>query len=397
MGSNSSRSAASNSAPTPTPPAPPPPPPPPPPTFADVSSSDLSSYLAAVQFDQDLRDFDSALHGRTSRVINSLADGSLSVGTLSEVTGSLIDVNQEVVRVILECKKDIWDNKDLLSLVNEYFEYSIQTLDFFAALDRCLKRASDRQLILRVALLQYEEETRGLSTEGNAGGGDKSSWYAKTLQELRNFKEAGDPFTEEFFSLFSTVYRQQVQMFEKLNVKKRRFDKKLKRVRVYRKVSNFIFAATFIGVIICSAVAAAISAPHLLLALAASVASAPLLPTVGTWFDRLWKKYEDDLKGQRDLIGAMHIGTYIAVKDLDGIRVLVDRLEVYIESLLSNADLALNHGDAVGLVIEEIKKKVDVYTEEMEELMNHAEKYSRDVRKARTVILQKIIKYPATR
>ncbi|GAB2279713.1 hypothetical protein Dimus_014353 [Dionaea muscipula] len=391
MGSKFSRSSGSNPTPPPTTAAAP-----------DVSAADLGSYLAAVQFDPDLRVFDANLHDRTSRVINSLAGDvgggrSLSVDALREVTGSLIDVNREVVRVILECKKDIWNNKDLLSLVNDYFEYSTQTLDFFTDLDRCLKRASDRLLILRVALLHYEDETRNLSTGDNGAGtgGDKGASYAKTIQELRNFKEAGDPFTEEFFSLFGSVYSQQVNMFEKLREKKQKLDKKLKRVKVYRKVSNFIFAATFIGVIICSAVAAAVVAPHLVAALAASAASAPLA-TVGKWFDNLWKKYENDLKGQRDLIGAMNVGTYIVVEDLLTIRALVDRLEIDIESLLTAAEMPLKDEDAVTVVIEEeIKKKVDVFTEKINQLMKNADRYRQDVVKARTVILHKIIKYPS--
>ncbi|GAB2255312.1 hypothetical protein Droror1_Dr00009090 [Drosera rotundifolia] len=398
MGSKASRSSSSSSSGSSTsnnnlPSSIPQPPPPPPPTLADVSSKDLTSYLSAVQFDQDLRLFDSTLHDRTSRIITSLADGavntrSIPVSTLADATGSLIDSNREVVRIILRCKEDIWDNKDVLDLVNDYFDYSIQTLDFFAALDRCLKKAADRQLILRVALLHFEEESKA--------DGDVSPRYARTIEELRNFKDAGDPFTEEFFALFRSVYDQQMRMFEKLTDKKNKLDKKLKRVRVYRKVSNFIFIAAFVGVIICSAVAAAIAAPHLVAALAASAASAPLA-TVGTWLDKLWKKYEDDLKGQRDLIGVMHVGTCVSISDLDSISRLVDRLEVRIESLLQNVDLVYKHEDAVTLVIEEIKKKVDVFNEEIEQLIKHAEKYRLDVSRARTVILNKIIRYPTRR
>ncbi|GAB2282515.1 hypothetical protein Dimus_017056 [Dionaea muscipula] len=366
MDSKSSGSAASNSAPTPTPPAPPPPPPPPAPTFSDDLSSDLSSYRAAVQFDRDLRVFD-----RTSRAINFLASSSSSVGTLGEVTRNsaptstpsvpqtsphvsssdlspysktAAQFDMEVVRVILECKKGIWDNKDLLSLVNKYFECSIQTRVFFDTLGRCLKRASDLQLILQALPLQFEEENGNL----DAGGGDHMLMNGKyeTLQELiRDFKET--PFGDEFFKLLDSVYGPQVQMTEKLNVKHHQLQKKLKGIQVYRKLC-------------------------------------------GTGFNKLWGKYEDDdLKGERDLLQTMRISPFISLKGLDSIRVLAHRLEMKLDrNLVDLLELAW------GPVIEEIKM-VGRLREEIKELMLHATIYSQDARKARSIIIHKIITYPS--
>ncbi|XP_021757897.1 UPF0496 protein 1-like [Chenopodium quinoa] len=359
------------------------------------NTGELSSYLQACQLDPDVQVFDSHLHERTTNIINSLAknsndsaeeDGgfevhSVSLDSLRQVAGCLIDMNQEVVRVILECKKDIWNNQELFGLVQDYFEYSVQTLDFFTALDKCLKRVRDRQLIIQVALLQLEENN-----------GDQNRDYSKILQELRNFKEAGDPFTTEFFSMFQSVYKQQVVMFEKLQLRKHKLDKKLKSLKVYRKVSNIIFAASFISVIICSVVAAAISAPPLVSALAAA-ASAPM-GGIGRWMNSLWKKYENELKNQRELINSMQVGTYIAIKDLDSIRILVDKLMVQVESMLAHTEIALTQEGAVSVVIEEIKKKQAEFLKAIDELGEHGNKYSRDIRRARTVILQRIIKHP---
>ncbi|KAK9284709.1 hypothetical protein L1049_023885 [Liquidambar formosana] len=66
-------------------------------------TAELSSYEAACQVDPDLQTFDATLHQRTNRVINTLADGvevrSLSFDSLREVTGCLLEMNQEVVKV----------------------------------------------------------------------------------------------------------------------------------------------------------------------------------------------------------------------------------------------------------------------------------------------------------
>ncbi|RDX61785.1 UPF0496 protein, partial [Mucuna pruriens] len=346
--------------------------------------TELSSYEAACKLDSDLQSFDTTLQARTNQVINTLAVGvevrALSFDSLKQVTGCLLDMNQEVVKVILDCKKDIWKSQELFELVEEYFENSLQTLDFCTALEKCLKRARDSQLLILVALQQFEEES---------GLGDNR--YAKTLQEFKNFKAAGDPFTEEFFQIFQSVYKHQILMLEKLQLRKNKLDKKLRYIHSWRKVSSMIFVATFAALLICSVVAAAIAAPPV----AAAVAAATSIPvgSMGKWIDSLWKNYENALKGQKEVISSMQAGTYVAIKDLDNIRVLIDRLEIEIEALLHNVDFAIEE-DAVKVAIEEIKKKLGVFMKNVEDLGVQADMCSRDIRRARTVVLQRIIKHP---
>ena len=347
-------------------------------------TTELSSYEAACRLDADLQSFDTTLQERTNQVINSLAVGvevrALSFDSLKEVTGCLLEMNQEVVKVILECKKDIWKNQELFELVEEYFENSLQTLDFCTALEKCLKRARDSQLLILVALQQFEEETEL--------GGNR---YGRTLQELKNFKAAGDPFTQEFFQIFESVYKHQIQMLEKLQLRKNKLDKKLKYIHAWRKVSSIIFVATFASVLICSVVAAAMAAPPVAAALAA--ATAVPVGSMGKWIESLWKNYEDALKGQKEVISSMQVGTYVAIKDLDNIRVLIDRLEIEIDALLQTADFAIEE-EAVKVAIEEIKKKLGVLMKNVEDLGVQADICSRDIRRARTVVLQRIIKHP---
>ncbi|BAT90901.1 hypothetical protein LR48_Vigan08g169800 [Vigna angularis] len=346
--------------------------------------TELSSYEAACKLDSDLQFFDITLQARTNEVINTLAAGvevrALSFESLKQVTECLLEMNQEIVKVILDCKKDIWKSQELFELVEEYFENSLQTLDFCTALEKCLKRSRDSQLLILVALQQFEEET---------GLGDNR--YVRTLQEFKNFKAAGDPFTEEFFQIFQSVYKHHILMFEKLQLRKNKLDKKLKYIKSWRKVSSMIFVATFAAVLICSVVAAAIAAPPV----AAAIAAATSIPigSMGKWMDSLWKNYENALKGQKEVISSMQAGTYVAIKDLDSIRVLIDRLEIEIESLLRNVNFAIEEG-AVKVAIEEIKKKLGVFMKNVEDLGVQADMCSRDIRRARTVVLQRIIKHP---
>ncbi|XP_057803485.1 UPF0496 protein At4g34320-like, partial [Salvia miltiorrhiza] len=146
---------------------------------------------------------------------------------------------KEVVKVILDYKKDIWKNQELFDLVEDYFDNSLKTLDFCAALEKCLKRARDCQLFILLELNQFEEEHQAGEIR-----------YSKMLEELRNFKDAGDPFTDEFFQMFQSVYQQQMHMLEKLQSKKYKLDKKkLKSMHSWGKLSSIIFAATFVAVL----------------------------------------------------------------------------------------------------------------------------------------------------
>lgn len=352
-------------------------------------TTDLASYEAACRQDPDLQSFDATIQERTTRVISTLATGvevrSLSLDSLREVTNSLLEMNQEVVKVILDCKQDIWNNKDLTSLVEDYFENSLKTLDFCTALENCLKRTRDKQLIIQLAVKHFEQEVE----DENDGGK-----YLKTVQELRRFKTAGDPFTEEFFVLFQSVYKQHLSMLEKLQVRKGKLDKKLKSMKTWRRVLNTIFLTAFVSVLIFSVVAAAITAPPLVTALAGALAVP--IGSVGKWCNSLWKRYENTLKGQREVLSSMQVGTFITLKDLDHIRVIVNKLEIEMESLLQNAEFALREDEAVKLAMDEIKKKLEVFMDTIDRLSEHADKCSRDIRQARTVILQKIIRPPST-
>ena len=115
---------------------------------------------------------------------------------------------------------------------------------------------------------------------------------------------------------------------------------------------------------------------------------------MGKWFNSLWKKYENEVRGERVIISSMQIGTYIAIKDFDSVRVLVDKLEIEMEGLLQIADFAVQDKEVVVLAIDEIKKKLNGFMQPIDDLGEHTDKFSRDIRRARTVILQRIIKYP---
>lgn len=291
--------------------------------------TELSSYEAACELDAE-------------QVINTLAINCVEVRSLSfdyqkQTTVCLLETNQLVVRAILDCKdEDIWNSQELSDLVDEYFDNSSQTLDLCDALDNCLKRARDSQMLIGVAIQQFEDDR-----------------YARTLEELKNFKEADDAFSEEFFQNFRSVYRNQMALLEKLKLRRKKIDKKLKYIRKWRKA--------FTAALICWSI------------------------RIGS----LWKNYEDILKSQKEGIGLMQAGTFVAIKDFDDIRVLIDRLEIEIEALTRNVEFAIE--EAVDVAMEEMKKKMGMFMENVEDLRVQIDICRSDIIEARNVVLQRIM------
>ncbi|KAL0718550.1 hypothetical protein Bca4012_067872 [Brassica carinata] len=364
--------------------------------MGSLYSADLTSYNSACKEDPDLQSFDSSLHQRTNRVINSLASGaesrSLSFEALIEVSGCLLEMNQEVVRFIIESREDVWDNKDLTCLVNAYFDSSIKTLDFCNSVDNCVKRARIGQMIIQFAVKQFEMESKNTSAE--PGGANK---YAKTLEELNKFKASGDPFDGDFFMLFESVYEQQVMLLEILHKQKRKLDKKLKNIKHWKKISNVVFVTAFVSVLIFSVVAAAIAAPPVVTAVAAALAVP--IGSVGKWCSHLWKKYETAVRRQKDVVLSMKVGAYITMKDMENIRVHVDKLKVEMESMMQRVDFATKEGEdevAVRFAMQEISKRFDVFTERIEEVGVNAAKCSKDITLARTIVLRHILSFPTS-
>ncbi|KAI3760874.1 hypothetical protein L1987_51275 [Smallanthus sonchifolius] len=342
-----------------------------------------SSYQNACRLDPELQVLDSALQYRTNRVITSLAVDvearALSLDSLREVTRSLLDMNQEVVNILVESKEDIWNNDELFSLVKDFFDLSLLTLDFCTSLQDCLKNARLSLSFLRIAINQFD--------------GDND--YLKTIEQFKKFEALDGPFSVEFFELFQSVYKQQVLMLKKLQVQKGKVDKKLKSAKAWRRLTNAIFVITFSTVLICSVVAAAVAAPPLVTALAAA-AAVPLGP-MGNWVNSLWKRYQSELKGQRELISSMRIGNYIVIKDLDNIKGLVDKLGIEMQGLVQNAQFAIKEEEeeAVAVVVDEMKKTVNDFVKTIDELSDNSDKCCRDVKRARRVIVQKISKQPS--
>lgn len=213
--------------------------------------------------------------------------------------------------------------------------------------------------------------------------------YESTLDQLKLFKETCNPFNDEFFQTFNTVYGQQQVMIEKLILQKLKVNKRLKTLKAFKRISSIIFASAYIALVICLVVAAALAPPAVEAAL--SAANSTPLGSMGEWFDSLWERYENTLKTRRDAVAFMQAGTFVAVKDLESVRVLIEGLEMRIGALLQTAEFAIEEEDGVGIAVGEISKMLQGFVAKVEEIGECADSCSRDIRRARTVVLHRIM------
>ncbi|KAF9602270.1 hypothetical protein IFM89_026358 [Coptis chinensis] len=358
-------------------------------SHVQLSTEELLTYQDACQTDQDVRKFDSELQSRTTRAINALvADvhkpNSCSLDLLKEVTGCMVETDQQVVGIILASKKDVWKNPELFSLVEDYYQTSLHTMEFCNSLEKFLTEAKYKQIILRTALRRLSEAVPGEDD------------YNKAIEDLGWFRSSEVNFTEELLKSFEIVYCEHLQMLQRLQAQRIQLDKKMKRVKSLKKTANIIFAATVVTVLVCSIVASAITAPHLVTAMVAALGAAVSVIPTENWFKRLFKGFEDAVQEQREIVSSMQAGTCIAIRDLDIIRVLVEGLEIEMADFLRQIDdnLALGKDSDILLVIKDIENKVDIFTKNVDELGECVDGYSRNIRQARAVVQRRIINVP---
>ncbi|XP_019088309.1 PREDICTED: UPF0496 protein At5g66670-like isoform X1 [Camelina sativa] len=351
-------------------------------------SSDLSSYTSACTKYSSLKTFDSMIHKRTKSVFSSLdaqaKTQSLNLESIMEVYGYLLELNQDTVRVIIESKEAVLKNKDLKDLVDVYFKSTSKTLDFCNTVQKCVKKAEISQLVIRLAVKQFETETD--VREG------KKKKYAKTLEELNKFKSLGDPFDGEFLTQYESIYDEQILLLDELRKLKVKLDKKQRNLKTWRIVSNVVFVTAFVAAFVLSVVAAAMVAPPVLSAVASGLTTP--IDVVGMWCNNMWKVYEKAVERQRGVVSSLESGAQANNELMVNIKFEVEKLSERISSILMTIDFAVEREEdemAMGLAMQDIKKKVEGFTAKIKEVGERADNCSKLIALGRLIVVGHIL------
>ncbi|KAG6503450.1 hypothetical protein ZIOFF_035763 [Zingiber officinale] len=165
---------------------------------------ELMSYEEAYRLDLELDTFDSMLQQRTGRTISTLTDNvqvrSLSLNSLREITGCLLEMNQEVVKVILDCKSATCGRTPSSSTSSRITSRTASKL---------LTSALPSKSVSLKLMITSSSSKSHCSASPRRRRATKATMRG-TLTELRRFKAGTDPFTEEFFKAFRSIHHQQL-------------------------------------------------------------------------------------------------------------------------------------------------------------------------------------------
>ena len=182
-------------------------------------------------------------------------------------------------------------------------------------------------------------------------------------------------------------------MLESLEKQKRKLDQKIKSAKAWRKISSIIFASVFVVVLVCGVVTAAVSAPPVAAA-AVSASTALCAGGGGKWISSLWSKQLKNQQEQKILLESMTMGTMFAFRELESVRVLVESLEVQIGSTMNAVDFALREEGAIRVVVDDVRKHLEALARGEKDLKWHVEECTKNVSRARALVMRKIINHP---
>ncbi|KAH1113423.1 hypothetical protein J1N35_006801 [Gossypium stocksii] len=265
-------------------------------------------------------------------------------------------------------------DSDLKSLIKEYFDNFKMTLELCTAMKDRLTCARNNHEIIRLAVKCFDEEV---------GTDEKKS--GKTLEELKSFKAAEEPFFEEIRVLPGKVHVQQESLQGTFKAQKGTLEKKVESLETWRRVSLAFFVVAFFSVLIFSVVAATKSVKHVITALGSALTVA-IVP-VGTWCNERWKRNEEKEKKKLKLTTIMEF--YAARTPI--IRVLVDRLVVKTKPLLDSVDYVLTEGYAFKVAMDKIKKNSKDVTDTITDFLRLADDCGREIMTDWREILQRMI------
>ncbi|MBA0850878.1 hypothetical protein Goshw_008647 [Gossypium schwendimanii] len=252
-------------------------------------------------------------------------------------------------------------DSDFNSLAKDYFDNSKNTLVLCTATGDCLRRAQNNHEIIRLAVKCFDEE---VGTDKNKSG--------KTLEELKRFKAAEEPFFEELRALAGRVHLQQESLQRKFNARKGTLEQKLASLETWRRVSLAFFVVAFFSLLIFYVVASTKSLKHVITALGSALTLA-IVP-VGTWYNDRWNRNKEKEKKKLKLTTIMEF--HAACTPI--IRVLVFRLEVKFKSLLHSVDSVLTEGYALNVAMDKIKKDLKDVTDTIPDVLRRADDLGRE-------------------
>lgn len=366
----------------------------------------ISYFKDTCKQDPDFQSYGTKFKESTESVFSS--PEGFSIGCVETLISSISDWSKMTANIILECEDEIWqwmaENDECLDLVKKYFNNSAETLAFCSELDKFLlsARACHSYMQHKIEPLESEINNNGVTDDN----------YSRILVSLKNITSSDRvsnviAAAKGLHNEIGCLRDKHEKMLDDLKLHKETLAKKLKKNRTWRKIINSIFISTLVCLVVCSVVGTLACMPHLapVVGLATWAHAHPvatsvtcgllhsgIVPTAAGlhWVDSMLKNYENIIVKQMGLIESMKVGTVASIKELDEIKLGIQKLENGIVELARSGNFSAK--DDVGFAIDEIKNSVREFGEKINQLSKKATEFSSEILEARNNVLQRTCK-----
>ncbi|CAH8340469.1 unnamed protein product [Eruca vesicaria subsp. sativa] len=293
---------------------------------------------------------------------------SQSEENLSKLSECMDNMDDDVSKMFMECHQtDFRQDPELIRLLNDYFTTSKAVTELCESLRKCLERAEqDECFLIDETLRDFHEEEK-----------NKSS-FRKTFRDLTKLSNdyGDDVFSGDFLRKLEICHRDLGKMIMKLESTMKEIDKKLRRLRGGRAM----VAAAILALVAVGKIVAGIFVPVPVEAVTKFAASR-------------WRESTETLKREKTAVTSMERATMVALKEVEKMSRLVNRLEAVERSIRLKADIAVNRRSSVAFAMGGMEKERKVFKSTLVELDRETGRCDGFVEFGRTLTRDKIFQF----
>ncbi|XP_072984406.1 UPF0496 protein At4g34320-like [Typha latifolia] len=277
-----------------------------------------------------------------------------------------------------EIREELLKNPKTTTLTVDYIKKTMfASLDFLAKVKQSLDKGRRSQESLRDILPCFDMEN-----------------CAETLAKLMEWKTAGNLFDEIDTEELHEVYNQQKLLVNRLLSRKNEIKTKLGSSKKWRKLWKATYTIAFMAVLTCSVLLGALTLPPA--AITAATVSATAMKAIEPFFDSLWDEREGDLESEKKVIKAMRQSCSLAVRDMESIRPLVEKLKIDVGAVMKSVEFMVREeaaaaaAVAVQLGVVETRRKMEDVNKGMDDLQEKMDTFKDQARRAAAEFLKDI-------
>ncbi|CAN6937867.1 unnamed protein product [Brassica oleracea] len=332
-----------------------------------TNEANLICYTSACEEDPLLKSFGTSLDQQFSKLKSSLAQGgkteNCALNSAKSVCGFLVAMNQNLAESII-AHQDVFENEELRSLVDLYYESSTSTLDLLNTVGSCTNKAKLSIVTIRIAIQQFETESM------DGGNLKKKMKYAKTLEALNKVKGMGDPFGDEYKNQLESVRAEQLMLLKKFQKLMTKLEKKQKKLKIGRRMATMALATVALSFLAVEIYVCILFPPVTVVTVVGTATGLYHLTAIVKKIVNEMRNSGEDLDRLKEVVNIMKDNTNVNIQGTKTINSLVEKLIISLSLILGSVEAAVveREVEVVKPVMEAIRDEVDTFSTTIKEV-----------------------------